>query len=72
MWSALGVLVLGLTLMLQQLQAPDYRTGTAAMRTLTLSDGSELVLGADTAIDVRFSTAHRCEPGGLFALANID
>ncbi len=50
---------LALALLFHQLHAPDYRSATGALRTVILNDGSKLILGADTAIDVDFNTTRR-------------
>lgn len=61
---------LALAFLFHQLHAPDYRSATGALRTVTLTDGSKLILGADTAIDVDFNTTRRTvrlRQGSLYA-----
>lgn len=38
---------------------PEYRTGTGEIRTVSLPDGSELVMNAGTGVDVEYSDAAR-------------
>ncbi|MDN3522221.1 FecR domain-containing protein [Halomonas ramblicola] len=63
-WGGLAVLLGGLGLGLPrtpqwQRQFADHATGIGEMRDLTLSDGTQLRLGSDTAIDVRFDATQR-------------
>ena len=64
-WQVMGLLVLALLgplLLVQlpwQLWSADHRTGIAEIRELVLSDGSRLVLDADSAVDVSFDRHQR-------------
>lgn len=57
--SAGGVAALGWRSETRQRLSADYRTGVGERRTITLADGSQLMLNTDTALDVHFDAQQR-------------